>query len=468
MTKTGDMTRGNPFKQILFFTVPILLGNVFQQLYSMADSIIVGRTVSSDAMAGVGSTGSITFLVLGLVMGLTAGFSVIVSNFYGAGNMDGVRRSIANSLILCSVLTVVLTSIAVPLVGPLLRIMNTPEQYFDYAYWYLFVVFFGIGASVLYNISSSILRSIGDSRTPLYFLILSAVLNVGLDLVFIIVFGLQKTGAGLATVISQFVSGITCLVYMFSKYPELRPKRADWIPQKLLCAHLVGVGLPMALQYAITGVGCIFRQVALNNLNSTMPGIVTSYAATVKVENLLVIPYNSLGAAMATYAGQNYGAKKYDRIRQGAFIGMLYSIISWIVLAIVCYFTFVPLMNLFIDRNSGDALLYFDDMIKYGKELVLYLNIFFPALGAVLVYRCTLQSIGKSATTMIAGTLELIGRCVMAFGLVHVFGYTSVLLTESVAWLCADVFLIPTFYITIKKLGSKPLGKRIFATDLDT
>ena len=466
--KKGDMTCGNAYKQILLFTVPIFLGNLFQQFYSMADSVIVGRTVSTDAMTGVSSTGSINFLVLGLVLGLTAGFSVVVSNAYGAGDMKGVRRAVGNSLVLCAVLGAVITVIAAPLAGPLLRLMNTPAQYFDYAYNYLFVIFCGIGASVLYNITSAILRAVGDSKTPLFFLIMSALLNIGLDLLFIIVFKLHKTGAGLATVISQLLSGVVCLIYMLVKYPMLRPTRDDLKLRPALSMHLIGIGLPMALQYAITAVGCIFRQASLNTLNGEMPGIVTAFAASAKIESILAIPYNSFGAAMATYAGQNYGAKKFDRIRQGVFISMIYCVISWIVLWIGSTLSVEFVINLFIDKNSGDAILYFPQMMAYSKEFVLYFNMFFPFLAAVMVYRCALQSIGKSASTMIAGTLELIARTFMVFFMVKYIGYPAILFGEVTAWIAADLFLVPQFYVTISRLGSKPLGKRIFSRELDS
>ena len=211
---TKDLTKGSPFKLILFFMLPVLLGNIFQQLYNMADSIIVGRAISSDAMAGVSSTGSVTFLVLGFASGLTAGFAVRTSQRFGAHDEEGVRKSVAVSLELCLVLTVLLTSLSMPLTKPLLRLMQTPDKYFGYAYWYLFVCFGGIGATVLYNIAAATLRAIGDTKTPLVILFVSASLNVGLNLLFILVFGMNYTGVATATVISQFVSGVGGIVYM--------------------------------------------------------------------------------------------------------------------------------------------------------------------------------------------------------------------------------------------------------------
>lgn len=465
---SGDMTRGNPFKQILLFSFPVFVANMCQQLYNMCDTVIVGRTVSSDAMSGVGSTGSITFLILGIALGLTAGFSVVVSNFYGAGNIEGVRRSIANSLVLCVIIAVLLTAFSVPFAGPILRLMRTPEQYYEYAYWYLYVVFYGIGATVLYNIGAGILRALGNSKAPLAVLVITALLNIALDLLFIVVFDMEKIGAGLATIISQFAAGVLCLIYLFIKYPELCPKKKDWRIGRVMTLRLIGVGLPMAIQYAITAVGCIFRQFALNDLNAENPGIVTAYAATSKIENLLACSYTALGVAMATYCGQNFGAKKHDRIKQGVFIGMCYCVVSWILGALISVVAFDPLMNMFIDKNSGDAILYFDAMMAYSREFMLYLNIFFPTLGAVYIYRNALQSIGRSASTMIAGTLELIARCAMVFGVVHIIGYPAAFLAEPFAWIAADLFLVPMFYYSAKKLGSTLPPKKLFSTKVDT
>lgn len=465
---SGDMTRGNPFKQILLFSIPVFISNLCQQLYNMCDTVIVGRTISSDAMSGVGSTGPITFLILGIALGLTAGFSVVVSNFYGAGNTEGVRRSIANSLVLCVAIAIILTAVAVPTAGPILRLMRTPAQYYEYAYWYLFTVFFGIGATVLYNIGAGILRALGNSKAPLVILVITAFLNIALDLLFIVALKMTRAGAGLATVISQFIAGLLCLVYLFIKYPELCPQKKDWRIGRVMTLRLIGVGLPMAIQYAITALGCMFRQFALNDLNSLNPGIVTAYAATSKIENLLACSYTALGVAMATYCGQNYGAKKSDRINQGVFIGMCYCVISWVIGVLISVVSFTPLMNLFIDKNSGDALLYFDAMIAYSEEFMLYLNLFFPTLGAVYVYRSALQSIGHSKATMIAGTLELIARCSMVFGVVHLIGYPAAFLAEPFAWIAADIFLVPMFYYSMKKRGSTLSLKKMFSTKLDT
>ena len=452
---SDNLTHGNPFKLILKFSLPIFAGNVFQQLYNMVDTVIVGRTVSSDAMAGVGSTGSITFLIFGLVWGLTAGFSVIVSQHFGANNYDRVKKSVAMSLVLCIALSVILTAVSVPLTKALLTLMKTPEQYFNYAYYYLFVVFWGLGATILYNITAGILRAVGDSKTPLFFLVLSAVLNIILDLVFIIVFSMHYIGAALATVLSQLISGIACLIYMLVKYPVLRPGRSDWKFDFSLSGRLIAVGLPMALQYAITAVGCIFQQSVLNGMNAEMPGVVTAYTAANKICNLGTLTHMSLGTAMATYVGQNYGAHKFDRIKDGVTVGMIYSLASWVVGCVLCFFVREPLMHLFIDKNSGDAVLYFENMMSYANTFIFWQFLMFPFLGAVFVYRNALQGMGRSSITMVAGILELVGRMAMVFLMVIPFGYTAVCLSDPAAWFLADIFLVSTFYYNMKKRSAK-------------
>jgi len=446
-----DLTEGKPFKQLLLFSLPIFIGNVFQQLYSMADTIIVGHTVSSDAMSGVGCTNSITFLILGLVWGLTGGFAVRTSQFFGAKDENGLRKSIAVSFELCLALTVLLTAFAVPLSGPLLKAMNTPSQYFDYAYYYLITVFGGIGATILYNIGANTLRAVGDSRTPLFCLIFSAVLNVGLDFVCIVGFKMTYTGAGVATVISQFLSGLACIIYMFKAYPSLRLKKSDWSFNTVMIKGHIAIGLPMALQYSITALGCVFQQAALNGLSDAMPGVVTGYTAATKIDNLTMQSMNSLGTASATYAGQNYGANKFDRIRQGVFAAMILAVISWGICIVFCFSLGAPITRLFLNGSTGEAEMYFNDMINYSTKFLNYQCVFYLFLGIVFIYRNTLQGIGKSVITTFAGVTELAARLLTSFFLVKQIGYIGVCLSDPIAWIAADIFLLTTYYITMRK-----------------
>lgn len=448
---TRNLTKGSPFRLILSFILPVLIGNIFQQLYNMADTFIVGHTVSSDAMAGVGSTGSVTFLVLGFASGLTAGFAVRTSQRFGARDEAGVRRSVAVSLELCLVLAALLMAIAMPLCGPLLRLMQTPEKYFGYAYWYLFVCFGGIGAIILYNIAAATLRAVGDTRAPLVILIASACLNVGLDLLFIVVFRMRYTGAAAATVLSQFLSGVGGIFYMFRTYPELRPGRADWKIDRRLWRGHIALGLPMALQFSITAIGSIIQQTSLNTLDSSLPGVVTAYTAASKISNLASTPFDAIGVTFATYAGQNYGAKEYGRIRDGVFAGMCYCVLLWAIGLFFCTVFGRSLTALFLDRNTGDAALYYEEMLGYASKYLVFQSAFFGPLGIIFVYRNTLQGIGRSALTMLAGVTELIGRAAACFVLVRLFGFTGICLSNPMAWIAADIFLLTTYYLTIRK-----------------
>lgn len=452
---TKDLTKGNPFKLILFFSIPIFFGNVIQQLYNIVDTVIVGHTVSTNAMTGIGCTGSITFFILGFANGLTAGFGIKLSQCFGAGNIDSLKKNVATSLILCAALSVVLTAIAIPLTSPLLKIMKTGKDYFAYAYWYLIVIFAGIAATVLYNMVAYTLRAIGDSKAPLVFLTISAFLNIGLDLLFVLVFKFEYTGAALATVLSSFVSGVVSLIYMFWKYPFIRLNKKDFKTSSKLIFGQLTIGLPMALQFSVTAIGCIFQQTALNGLNADNKGCVTAYTAASKIHNLVDQPLYAIGTAVANYVGQNTGAEKYGRIKDCVFVSMIYVAISWIVGIILCMLFGSVMMSLFIDKTTGDGLLYYNKIISYGKRFLLCQSSMYLTLGAILVYRNALQGMGHSSIALIAGFMELIGRSVASFVFVKFLGYTGICFSDPIAWIAADLFLIPAYYIVISKNKDK-------------
>ncbi|MDE6274519.1 MAG: MATE family efflux transporter [Clostridiales bacterium] len=451
-----DLTEGNPFKLILFFSIPVFIGCVFQQLYSMVDTIIVGNTVNAAAFTGVGLTGAITFLVLGFVNGLTAGFSVRVAQRYGAHDGEGVRRAVAATYVLCIALTVVITAIAMPLAAPLLRLLNTPAEYFDYAYAYLLTVFGGIGALTLYNMAAGILRAVGDSRTPLYFLILASVLNIGLDFAFIVGCKMHYYGAGLATVLSQLLSGGACLIYMLKRYPELRVTKRDFaLDWKLIFGH-ISVGLPMALQFSITAVGCMVQQTAINGLNEGYPGAVTAFTAASKIDAFAALSFASLGTALATYTGQNMGAGRIDRVKQGVRVGIVYTLVCAVVGFAFCTLLASPLMRLFINSEKNtDAVFGFDDVLGYGKQFLLIQSSFYLFLGAIHLYRNVLQGMGRSAITMVAGVLELGGRFLTAFVFVKLWEFTGMCFTNAAAWVAAALFLIVVYYVIIRHAGQE-------------
>lgn len=451
-----DLTHGNPFKLILFFALPVFVGCVFQQLYNMADTIIVGNTVGPEAFTGVGLTGSITFLVIGSMNGLTAGFSVKTAQAFGAGDEEGVRRSAGMSYLLSILIAVVVTAVAAPLTSALLRLMDTPEAYFEYAYWYLLIIFCGIPATVFYNIVAGLLRAVGDSRTPLYFLIFSAALNVGLDFLFILAFRMYYTGAAVATVLSQLVSGALCLAVALKRYPLLRPRRADFRWDARLAGVHLAQGLPMALQFSITAIGCMVQQTALNGLDATLPGVVTAYTAASKIDGIATQTFAALGTAMATYAGQNYGAGEYGRIKKGVFVGMVYTAAGVAIAALFNVVLCRPLMQLFLNTDlSADIAAHYEEVLGYGAQYLLWQWSFYLFLGAIYVYRNTLQGIGKSAVTAFAGVTELAGRIVASLVFVKLWGFSGICTSNAAAWVAAVAFLVATYLVCMRRLGKQ-------------
>lgn len=441
MLKNQNMTSGKPIKQIVLFSIPLLIGNIFQQLYSMVDTIIVGRTISLSALAAVGATGAISFLVIGFVQGVTSGFTVITAQYYGAGDTEGVKRSVAVSLLLSVAVTIVVTIVAVFTTMPLLKVMNTPSNIIQDAYNYIIVIYYGIWAAVFYNLISGIVRAIGDSRTPLYFLIFASVLNIGLDFLFILVFKMGVAGAGWATVISQAAAGVLCLIFALWKYEILRVKLRHFkFKASFAWKHLV-VGLPMALQFSITAVGVMIIQAVLNKFGSNMVG---AYTAASKIDMIATQPLVAIGAALATYTAQNYGAGNFDRIKKGMRAGVLLTVLFSIIGLVFIVALKTPLLKLFVGA----------DFVTIQKDANLYLYInagCYLLLGFVFLYRSTLQGMGSSVITMLAGVSELVMRALTAFLLADALGFMGVCLANPIAWLGADIFLIITYYILIAK-----------------
>ena len=321
-----DMTSGSPMRIILSFTFPIFLGNVFQQFYNMADAVIVGKFVGTGALAAVGSTGTIMFLIYGFVVGMTAGFTVLTAQKFGAGDMRAMRKTVSGACILSLIIGVILTAAFMLLMKPWLELMNTPDDIFGDAYSYIMIISAGILAQMLYNLLASILRALGNSRVPLYFLILSALLNIVLDLVLIIFFHMGTAGAAVATVISQGVSGLLCMAYIVKEVPILRMCREDWHLSGSLLGKQLRIGIPMALQYSITAIGTMMVQSSLNILGSTL---VAAFTAASKIEQVVTQAYVAMGTTMATYGAQNMGAGNVARIRSGfkscTVLGIIYS-----------------------------------------------------------------------------------------------------------------------------------------------
>ena len=444
----NDMTVGNPMKIILGFTLPIFIGNVFQQFYNMADAVIVGKFVGNKALAAVGSTGTIMFLIYGFVVGMTAGFTVLTAQKFGAGDMKGMRKTVAGAGILSFVVGALLTILFMAFMKPLLILMNTPSDIFADAYSYIMIVSGGILAQMLYNLLSSILRALGNSKLPLVFLIISALLNIVLDLAFIVGFGMGAKGAAVATVIAQGVSGILCLFYIIAKIPILHLKREDLYVGSTIYKNQLRIGVPMALQYSITAIGTMMVQSSLNILGSTL---VAAYTAAGKIEQVVTQAYVAMGTTMATYAAQNMGAGSVKRIREGfkacTVIGVVYSFVAaGFIMTVGKYMTY-----LFVSEDV--------DIIMNSVDIYLKcIGIFFIPLAVVNIYRNGIQGLGYGLLPMMAGVAELIGRGVVAVIAGAKRSYPGVCLAGPAAWVLAGGLLIVMYYFIMNVNMRKIFG----------
>lgn len=432
-----DMTRGRPLSVILLFFAPLVLGNLFQQLYSMADTLIVGRFVGVGALAGVGSTGSLSFLVLGFVSGVCSGYSIPVAQYFGAGNHQRMRRCVGNAVLQGAVIAALLTTVTVAGARQVLTWMDTPPDILEDAYLYIVIVFGGIPATMLYNFLSGVLRALGDSRTPLFFLVAAAILNVVLDLVFILCCGMGVAGAAWATILSQGVSGLLCLVYIWKKVPLLHLGREDLGWDREEQRRLALMGIPMALQFSITAVGTIIIQAAVNALGS---GVVAAVTAGTKVQNLLMSPLETMGITMATYCGQNLGAERVDRVRAGLWASMK---VCFLYCALACLVSCLwggPFSRLFLTGEDTGV------MVAQAARFLAVNGIFCPSLGLLLVLRNSIQGLGFGLPAMMAGVFELVARSAVAFCLVGPLGYLAICLANPAAWLAADLLLAAVWF----------------------
>lgn len=442
MKMTRDMTTGSPLKSILRFCVPLLIGNLFQQFYNLADSILVGRILGLNAFAAVGTTGALSFLILGFATGSCSGLAIPIAQSFGAGDLESVRRRTAQLVWLGFGITAIIRLICFFWTDDLLRLMNTPAEIFDDAYRYIFIVFMGVGATMLYNLSSAVLRSLGDSRTPLHFLIAAAVVNVILDIVFMKYLHCGVEGAAWATVLSQLASGIACLVYMAKKIPVLNLHHDDMKPDWKRICYMAAIGVPMGLQFAITAVGSIILQGAVNGLGAQA---VAAVSAASKVHNVVAAPLETCGIAMATYCGQNLGAGQYARIRRGIWSTTAAAMIYCALAFVFNYSAGRGMATLFV---SPSEVMILQDVQKY---LVIQ-SVFYPMLAVIFIFRNGLQGMGYSNQAMMAGVSELIARALVSFGLVGSLGFTAVCYANPAAWLFADGVLLVLYVRVMRRL----------------
>lgn len=449
---TKDLTSGSPLKVILLFTLPLVLGNLFQQFYALADTIIVGRYCGVSALASVGSTGSINYLILGFVIGVCNGFAIPIAQLFGARDYHDLRRHVANAAWLCLAASVMLTIVTVALTRPMLVMMQTPADILDGAETYIGWIFAGIPFIFLYNMVAGIMRALGDSKTPLYFLILTSALNIGLDLLFVIPFQMGILGAALATDISQVISGVASFVYLRKKFAVLSMEPGEAQLDRRVCQRLLGIGLPMGLQCSITAIGSVVVQWAVNMLGSTAVAAIT---AANKTMNLLTVPLESIGTAMATYAGQNLGAARMDRVRQGVRSALVVASVYAVAALVILHFADVHIMGLFLDTAAEV------EIVAMGRSYLFWNSAFFIPLGALIVWRYSIQGLGFSTLAMLAGVAEMAARTLVAITLVPLFGYFGAELANPAAWIAACLFLYPVYVWTCRQLDNRLLAAKL-------
>ncbi len=439
---TKDMTSGSTMKLILGFAVPLLMGMLFQQVYSLVDTIIVGRFLGVSALAAVGATGSINFLIVGFCQGICNGFALPVAQRFGAKDYDGLRKYVGNSAVLSIIFGGAITLITVIACRPILELMQTPADIIDLSYHYIVVIFAGIPAIMLYNILSAYLRSLGDSITPVIFLVLSAGLNIGLDLLFIVTFHWGVFGAAFATVLSQAVSGILCLILIIKKFDLLHLKREDWKLDWGYSRYLLIMGLPMGLQYSITAIGSVILQASVNTLGSTA---VASMTAGSKISMFVVCPFDALGSTMATFGGQNVGAGRLDRLGRGLRSAVILGAIYSALILVVLIFFGRDLILLFVSAKEAAV-------IAQAKQFLVTNAAFYLMLALVNIVRFLIQGMGFSGFAVFAGVFEMVARTLVGLVFVPIFGFTAACSANPLAWIFADCFLIPAFFHCRKKL----------------
>lgn len=441
----GSMTSGNPLKLILSFSIPLLLGNLFQQTYNMVDAAIVGQTLGADALAAVGSSSSVQFFVLGFCMGTCIGFSIPVAQRFGAQDYDEMKKYVFGGAILSLIVAIVMTAVTGLLCGVILEVLQVNADIFDMAYQYLIVIFLGIPFTILYNYLSGLLRAIGDSKTPFLFLALSAVLNVFLDFFCILVLHWGTAGAAIATIFSQAVSGVLCLFVIMKKVEVLHIRKEDRVMRNDITKNLIVMGVPMGLQYSITAIGSMVMQSANNSLGTLYT---SGFTAGMKIKQFMMCPFDAFATAVSTFASQNYGAEKMDRVKQGIKQGTAVAVGYGILAGIIMNLFGMQMSLLFLSADNTEVL-------NASYLYVSRMGLFYWVLGFLNVERMSMQGLGYANRAVFCGAVEMICRCVVSLGLVPLFGYDAITFADQVAWIGGTLYVIPACLLTLKQLEQK-------------
>lgn len=441
MGKTKTLTEGTPWKQILLFSIPIFWGNIFQLLYSLVDTKIVGSTLGTEALAAVGSVSTLHTLMTGFLNGLTLGFSLITAMCFGADQMKRLKKSFAMTIELGVLTTTVLVVALMFVLQPLLHLLNVPEEQFAMSYAYISVLIVGLFATVLYNLCANTLRAIGDSLTPLLFLILATVSNIGLDYLFILEFHMGVQGAAYATVLAQLISVVLCFVRIFRKFPILHLQKSDFRPEKELVVEMYKSGLSMGLMSCLVSIGTIMLQSAINTFGTT---VIVAHTAARKVFEIMSLPMSVLGSAMATYCGQNYGAKRFDRIRQGIRASLLIAAIWSVAVFIICHTVEGALIQ-FVASTTYAEVIYWGSMyLKVDMSFII-------VCGVIVILRNSMQGFGDRVIPVFSSCIELAGKIIFAFVFAPMFAYWGIIWAEPVVWIAMVIPLIVKVVHTLKQ-----------------
>lgn len=442
---TKNMTEGRPVRLILQFAVPLLIGNLLQQTYNIIDSAIVGRVLGANALAAVGSTSSVQFLVLGFCIGTCTGFGVPIAKEFGAGKLESMREYIFHAMVLAALVAVVMTASCVFLTPEILHILSVPKEIYHDAYLYQLVIFLGIPFTILYNLMSSILRSVGDSRTPFIFLAISTILNIGLDVFCITVLRWGCAGAAIATITAQGLSGIMCTIYIWKKAVILRPTRQSCGMKAYVAKNLFVMGVPMGLQFSITAVGSMVMQSANNGLGSIC---VSGFTAGMRIKQFLMCPFDAIGSAVSVFCGQNLGAGMVQRIRKGIREGLMIAVGYGIIAGVIMIFFGRVLSTIFVGSEATEVL---NAAAKYLRCM----GFFFWSLGFLNVCRMSTQGLGFSGRAIFSGVTEMFARSIVSLCFVGYYGYTAICFADQAAWVTACFYIVPMCFACVNMVGRK-------------
>lgn len=442
---TKSMTEGRPLTLILQFALPLLVGNLLQQTYNIIDAAIVGQILGADALASVGASSSVQFLVLGFCIGICCGFGVPIAKSFGAGKHEEMRDCIFHAMVLTGLFAIVLTAVCALLCPQILHLLSTPEDIFKRAYQYLLVIFLGIPFTLLYNLLSSILRAVGDSKTPFLFLAFSTLLNIILDLFCIIVLKWGCAGAAIATITAQAISGILCFVYIRKRIPVLCLSKRNYRIKGDGIKTMLVMGIPMGLQYSITAIGSMVMQSANNGLGSIY---VSGFTAGMRIKQFLMCPFDAIATAVSVFCGQNLGAGKADRIKKGIREGILSGVLYGLFAGIILIFAGRTLSMLFVKKSAVEVL---DASAKYLRCM----GFFFWCLGILNVCRMTTQGLGYSGRAVFSGMTEMIARILVSVIFVPMYGFTAICFADQTAWVSACLYIVPVCFGCIRKISSK-------------